>query len=215
MEGKKYLAEAIGTFGLVLIAAGAVVSNQAAQGGLGALAVALAYGLGAYAVLSAVEGSDLNPAVTVAKWVGKKTDTVSGIITIIAQLVGAVIAAYLLRAIFKEAADAVSTGALSLSGGVTTQIAVLIEALLTAILVWTWMGGAGALPVALVYTVGVLVAGTLTGGALNPARAFGPAFAEGFWTNQWVYWVGPLIGAIVAVVVYEYGIGEMNGGKKR
>jgi glycerol uptake facilitator-like aquaporin len=61
----------------------------------------------------------------------------------------------------------------------------------------------GAFGMGLMYTVGILIAGPFTGGALNPARAFGPAFASNHWLNQGVYWIGPLIGGFLAGLLYD------------
>src|SRR5205085_3827127 len=66
-----------------------------------------------------------------------------------------------------------------------------------------WLG------IGLTVLVDILVGGALTGAAMNPARAFGPALAGGFWQNQLVYWIGPIIGAVIAALLYEYVILRM------
>jgi glycerol uptake facilitator-like aquaporin len=63
--------------------------------------------------------------------------------------------------------------------------------------------GFAGLAIGLTITAGVLVGGALTGAALNPARAFGPALASHYWQDQWVYWVGPLAGGGVAALLYD------------
>ena len=91
-------------------------------------------------------------------------------------------------------------------------IAVLIEAILTFILVIVIFGaamdpraaGVGGLAIGFTVAAGILVGGPLTGGSMNPARTFGPALAANFWDNHLVYWLGPLIGAVFAGLVYGW-----------
>jgi len=64
--------------------------------------------------------------------------------------------------------------------------------------------GASGLLIGMTLTADILIAGPLTGGAANPARALGPAVASGYYSSLWVYWVGPIIGALLAGFVYEY-----------
>ena len=63
--------------------------------------------------------------------------------------------------------------------------------------------GVYGLAIGLVLTFDILVGGALTGAAMNPARSFGPALASGYWTNHLVYWIGPVVGAIIAALVYN------------
>ena len=94
--------------------------------------------------------------------------------------------------------------------GVTALQAVLIEAILTFFLVFVVYGSAvdarapriGGLAIGLTVTLDILFGGPFTGAAMNPARTFGPALASGHWANQWIYWVGPLLGGALAGIVY-------------
>jgi len=205
---KKYLAELISTFALVFIGAGAILANNSLTG------VALAHGLVLMAMIYAtahISGAHVNPAVTLGMWVTKKINTKDGIFYIFAQLLGASIAGYLLLAIFPNGLDA-NLGATSLASNVSFGMGILIEAILTFFLVFTIFGvavdkrghnGAYGLAIGLVLTFDILVGGNLTGAAMNPARSFGPALASGFWSNHLVYWIGPIIGSVVAALTYN------------
>lgn len=217
MQGnfQKYLAEALGTFALVLIAAGSVLAN-AQTGSLGTLGVAMAHALGIAAVLYTVwhiSGGHLNPAVTVSLWATGHVKTLTAVFYIIAQLVGAVVAALLLNVMFGSVSPQFYIGDTSLGAGVTPAVGILVEAVFTFLLVWTVFAtmvdkkaanGFGALAVGLIIGVGVLISMNLTGGALNPARSFGPALVSSHWENHYVYWIGPLIGGLVAGFLYHF-----------
>ena len=214
MGYKKYLAELVATFGFVFLAAGSVLTNQFTQGRLGITGIALAHGLALMAMVYAVmnvSGAHINPAVTVAMFVTKKINAKDGISYIIAQLIGSAIAGLFLLWIFPNG-KAVNFGAPALASGITLFGGILIEAVFTFFLVLTIYGvavdkrsppGAIGLAIGVVVIVALLVAGPLTGAALNPARAFGPALVAGFWTNQLIYWIGPIIGAVIAGLVYN------------
>lgn len=209
MNYKKYLAELISTFSLVFIGAGAILSNNSLTG------VALAHGLVLMSMIYAtahISGAHVNPAVTVGMWVTKKINTKDGIFYIIFQLLGATIAGYLLQTIFPNSSAELHLGATALASNITVGMGILIEAILTFFLVFTIFAvavdkkgknGAFGLAIGLVLTFDILVGGNLTGASMNPARSFGPALVSGFWKNHVVYWVGPLIGSVVAALVYN------------
>ena len=212
---KQYLAELIATFGFVFLAAGSVLANELTEGKLGVNGIALAHGLALMAMIYAVmnvSGAHLNPAVTVAMFVTKKIKAKEGIGYVIAQLIGSAIAGLFLLRIFPNG-KAVNFGAPALASGITLFGGIFIEAVFTFLLVLTIYGvavdkrsppGPIGLAIGVIVIVALLVAGPLTGAALNPARAFGPALIAGFWTNQFIYWIGPIIGAIIAGLIYNY-----------
>lgn len=214
MAYKKYLAELVATFGFVFLAAGSVLTNQFTQGKLGNTGIALAHGLALMAMVYAVmnvSGAHINPAVTIAMWFTKKINARDGIGYIIAQLIGSAIAGLFLLWIFPNG-KAINFGAPALASGITLFGGILIEAVFTFLLVLTIYGvavdkrsppGPIGLAIGVIVIVALLVAGPLTGAALNPARAFGPALVAGFWRNQIVYWIGPIIGAVIAGLVYN------------
>lgn len=214
----KYLAEGLATFILVFAGAGAVLVNISTNNGIGILGIAFAHGLalaaGLYAIMH-ISGGHVNPAVTIAMWATKRIKSHDAVAYIIAQLIGAAVAAGALNTIFTFAPPAAYLGTPQLANLVTPTTGVLVEAILTGILVFVIFGVAvdkrasgGHAPLAIggALLFGNIFGLALTGSAMNPARAFGPALVSGFWTNQAVYWVGPIIGALVAAFIYEYGL---------
>ena len=211
--GQRALAEFVGAFTLVFIAAGAILVNPQAL-----LAVALAYGLAVATMVSAVghvSGGHFNPAVTIAALITQKIDALSAGIYVVAQLAGAAGAALMLRlATPPELWRVNELGVPNVPAELALGQAVLIEAVLTFFLVWVIFGTGidplgpfdkiAGLGIGFVVVMDVLMGGPFTGAAMNPARAFGPALAGGFWkASWWVYWVGPIAGAVIAAVTYD------------
>ena len=127
------------------------------------------------------------------------------------RLLGALAGAWCVRLLLPPAAGELAVyGAPSLGASVTLMKGIWIEALLTFFLVSTVFGAAaatdapaaGGFAIGLTVFVGALVAGPLTGAALNPARAFGPELISGSWSDAWLYWIGPLIGGALGAGVY-------------
>lgn len=217
---KKYLAEAFGVFIFVFIAAGSVLANWQTGGALGVVGIALAHGFVFAAMVYAVyhiSGAHLNPAVTIALWATGHVKTLAGLGYIIAQLIGSAAAALLLKVIFASASPQFFLGDTVLGSGITPAVGILIEAILTFFLVWTYFGalvdkkafpGFGGLAVGLVFAVCMLVGLNLTMAALNPARSFGPALISSHWEMHYVYWIGPIIGGLLAGLIYHFGLGR-------
>jgi MIP family channel proteins len=212
--GQQAVAEFIATFTLIFIGAGSVILNAAKQ--LDLVGVALAHGLALAIMVSItahISGGHVNPAVTVSLWVTGKINTVRAGVYIAAQLLGATVGALALRATFPDALwRAANLGTPVPAPGVSAGSAVVLEAILTFFLVFAVYGTAvddrgpfaklAGFPIGLVLTMDILAAGPLTGAAMNPARAFGPALVSGTWTSGWVYWIGPVSGGVIAAAVY-------------
>jgi MIP family channel proteins len=163
----------------------------------------------------AISGGHFNPAVTVAVRLAGRIEWTHAAAYVVAQLVGAAAAGYLLLAVMPEAASKASfVGTPTLDPAISIAAGIAIEAVLTLLLVLTVFGTAidaraprlGGMAIGLAVAADVLMGGPLTGAAMNPARWFGPALASGQWDNWFVWWVGPLIGAIVAAVIYRYAL---------
>jgi aquaporin TIP len=214
---RRLTAEALGTFGLVFVGAAVVVVNGGfPQSGIGLLGIALAHAVVLSVMISAtmtISGGHLNPAVTVGLMVTRRIDAGSALAYIIAQLVGAALAAFLVKLLLPP--DAVRNAMLGvpvIATSVTMGQAIGLEAVLTFFLVSAVFGTAvspdaprvAGFGIGLVLLFDILVGGPLTGAAMNPARAFGPALVAGEWVGHLVYWVGPLVGAIVAALLWEY-----------
>src|SRR5688572_30047829 len=184
----------------------------------GLLQVALAHGLILAMMVSAfmnVSGGHFNPAVTTSLLVARRiTPTVAGV-HIVAQLLGAVIAAWALKMTMPTALFAATQGGgQSIALDVTAAQAIGLEFIATFFLVTVIYGTAvnsdapkiGGLAIGLTIAADILAIGPLTGASMNPARSFGPAIVSGVLAGQVVYWVGPIIGAVAAAMLWEFGI---------
>lgn len=201
----KYLAEAIATFALIFVGAGSVLA------GVGTLGIAFAHGLVLAAMIYAtahISGAHINPAVSIAMWATKRMKSLEALKYIVSQLIGASIAAFLLTVFYGNVATSVN----NLAAGVSLGEGILIEAVLTFFLVFIIFGtavdkkGSGhhaALAIGFVLIFDHIIGLSLTGASMNPARTFGPALASGFWANHLVYWIGPIVGALVAAFMYQ------------
>jgi MIP family channel proteins len=210
------IAEALGTFLFVVIGAGSIVVGAfAPDAAPGLVGVALAHGLALAVLVSAlgaVSGGHFNPAVTFSLWLGGKIDARTGAVYLAAQLIGAVAAGLVLRAILPESAWAPShIGTPGLAAGISPAAGIAVEAILTIVLVLAVFGTAvdprgprlGGFAIGMAVAADILVGGPLTGAAMNPARWFGPAVASGFLDNAIVWIAGPLLGAAVAAAAYR------------
>lgn len=211
MSPSKYYAEFLGTFFLVFLGAGAVLSQQLV-GNLGTVGVAFAHGIALMVAVYAfgwVSGAHVNPAVTIAFWASRRMPSGEALRYIVSQLLGGVFAALLLLMVF-PGASATHLGVPEMAPNVDFWQGAAFEAVLTFFLVMTVFGvvcqmeskAFSGLAIGFILGACILVAGDWTGGALNPARAFGPALMSGFWANQAAYWLGPIFGALVAAWVY-------------
>lgn len=210
------VAELAGTFTFVFIGAGAVVVDAAKAGQLGLVSISLAHAFALAVVVTAtvsISGGHINPAVTFALWLARKIDARSAGLYVGAQLVGAALAALCVRALLPELAGEVTGyGTPRISGLLTDAQAVGIEGLLTFFLVGAVFGTIlapdapriGGFGVGLVYLFGGVVGGPMTGAAMNPARAFGPALVAGDWQAHLMFWVGPLLGAALAATLWRW-----------
>ncbi|HIJ50647.1 MAG TPA: MIP family channel protein [Nitrospinae bacterium] len=210
-NNRSYIAEAIGTFALVFIGGGAILSD--ALTGMGLLGVALAHGLVLMCmvyVFGHISGAHFNPAVTIALWINNQIDSEKALGYIASQLFGSILAAIYLLLVFTDKPG--NLGSQTLAPGVLFSQGILIEAILTFFLVFVIYGVAvderapkGVYGVAIGMTLAfcILAGGTVSGASLNPARSFGPALISGTWANHLVYWIGPILGGIGAGILYD------------
>lgn len=215
-----YLAEALGTFIFFFVGIGAGYAVAGVAGPASGLIVAFAHGLALAVMVSAlgaVSGGHFNPAVTFGLWISGKIDSVKGAGYIVAQLIAAVVAAALAIYIFSERTTP-EGGAIesvmavpALGDGIDILRGIVVEAVATMGLLIAVFGTAvdkrsakiGGLAIGLAVAGGIMLAGTLTGGAMNPARWFGPALVAGDFSNAIVWIVGPLLGAGIVAAVYR------------
>jgi MIP family channel proteins len=211
---RHFAAEFIGTFALVFIGSASLMSAQLVGSPDILLFASVATGLTMALMVTATMriSGHLNPATTIGFLVTRRIEPVMGVIYIIGQLLGAVIAAYALKAVFPASVVAAThLGGQTISLDVSALQAILCEALATFFLVFVVFGSAvdpaapkvGGFAIGLAVTAGMLAIGPLTGGSMNPARSLGPAIASGVFEGQAVFWAGPIIGAIAAALLYD------------
>ena len=223
---KKYIAECLGTFTLVLLGCGtAMLVGCDAASGSGYLLTALAFGLTivgmAYAVGN-VSGCHINPAVSIGCLLTRRMEMKDFIGYVIAQFVGATIGAAILKLIFVMGNVNDMTGALGSNGianvGESYGAALLVEVILTFLFVYVILGvtdpkadhgSFGGLIIGLTLVVIHILGIGLTGTSVNPARSFGPALIAAFSGNTepikvvWIFILAPAVGGALAAFVYN------------
>jgi MIP family channel proteins len=209
------VAELFGTALFVFFAAGAVVANASGIP-LGPVGVALANGVAISVLITtmmSISGGHLNPAVSLGLWLAQKIDGRQLGLYVAAQLIGAVLGAVLIKAFFSSGvARVTSLGTPQISGALSLWGAIGIEAVLTFFVVSAVFGTSvsplapkvGGFGIGLAMFTCVLVCGSLTGAAMNPARAFGPALVSLDWHGQIAYWIGPGLGAVAAAALWRF-----------
>src|SRR5687767_3759825 len=215
--GRRLVAEALGTFSFVFIGSAVVVVNGGfPNSGIGLLGIALAHAVALSVMVSAtmtISGGHLNPAVTVGLLVARRIGLVPAAAYIVTQLAAAYVAALLVQSLLPAAAvRSALLGVPVIASAVTLGQAIGIELVLTFFLMSAVFGTAvspdaprvAGFGIGLVLLFDILVGGPLTGAAMNPARAFGPALVSGQWLGHVVYWVGPILGAILASLMWNY-----------
>lgn len=208
------MAEFIGTFALVFIGGGAIITSPMLSAQAAVVNIAFAHGLILAILVTATMriSGHLNPAVTAGFLVTRRIEPMMAVVYWIAQFTGAVVAAYALKALYPaNIADATRLGGQTISADINMMQAIGLEAIATFFLVFAVFATAvdsrgpkvGGFAIGLTLTAGILGIGPLTGGSLNPARSFGPAIVTHIFEGQTAYFVGPLLGGIVAALLYE------------
>lgn len=219
---KKYVAELIGTFALVLVGCGsAVIAGQY----IGFLGISFAFGLTVLAMVYAIgsiSGCHINPAITVAMLVAGKMKSKDAMAYIIVQCIGAIIAAGVILVIASGQADySLAVNGLGQNGygtlspeGYSLVACFIAEIVLTGLFLFVIFGSTSkdapkgfagvsiGFSLVLIHLVGIPITGT----SVNPARSLGPAlFVGGETLSQlWLFWVAPIIGGVLAAIVWKY-----------
>lgn len=208
-------AEFIGTFGLVFAGTAVIISDSFPNGKFGMIGIALAHGLILAAGITAtmgISGGHLNPAVTLGFLATKRIEFNTALAYIVVQLAGGLAGAYASRFLVpNNVGRLLSNGVPQINSNVQLGGAIMLEAVMTFFLMSALMGTVvnpkapkqGGLWVGLTVVAMFFVGGPLTGAAMNPARAFGPAVVSGVWTGHLAYWLGPIIGAVAAALVWD------------
>ncbi len=210
--GREAIAEFINTFALVFAGPGAVMVNDISNGSITHLGVSFIFGAVIAALIYAtghISQAHINPAVTLAFWTSGFFPKGKVLPYIVAQCLGAIAASGVLLLTLGRVANLGAT--LPLEGNWLQSL--VLEIILTFILMFVILGSGldrrapiGFAGLAIGLTVGLEAAfmGPITGASMNPARSLGPAFVGGIWQHHWVYWVAPIVGAQLAVLVYGY-----------
>ncbi|MGH2561257.1 MAG: MIP/aquaporin family protein [Thermomicrobiales bacterium] len=218
---KQLIVEFIGPAVLVFAGVGAIIQTQG--DGADLVAVALAHGLAiGLMVLAAghISGGHFNPAVTIGFYFARRIDTNRALAYIIAQLLGGLVGAGALTLVYQDVdRNRVNLGvpavgqAFSDASSLGAGRAVVMEIILSFLLIFVIFGTAvdvrsggravAGLAIGLTISMDVLAGGIVSGAAMNPARWFGPAIVQQEWSDFWVWWVGPIVGAVAAAILYN------------
>ena len=208
MNRRIWLAEFIGTFALLFVGVGAIAS------GASGLAVAFAFGLTVAVMIAAVGAlsfAHFNPAVTVGFFVLRRITFSELLLYWSAELAGATAALLALQAFYGAARlEPVAYGATLLAPGVSLVQGVAIETILTFFLMFVIAAcviqkqALAGVYIGFTVTLGAIAGGAVTGASMNPARSFAPALLSGEWSQHWLYWFAPIVGAAVAALAAAY-----------
>lgn len=208
---KKYVAEVIGTFVLIFIGTGSVVVNNVTDGDVTLVGVAMAWGLVVSAMIYSIgdiSGAHINPAVTIAFWIGRRFEGKHVVPYIISQCIGAILASLMIRFLFPDQSSLGPT----LPAGTWWQSFVM-EIMLTLILLFVVLnvsvgakekGITAGLAIGGVISFEVLCGGPISGASMNPARSIAPAVVGGQTEFLWIYLTAPVIGGVLAVPVSAF-----------
>uniref|UniRef100_A0A1E1XF86 Putative aquaporin aqpcic-like protein n=1 Tax=Amblyomma aureolatum TaxID=187763 RepID=A0A1E1XF86_9ACAR len=215
---KAMVAEYIGTAVIVLIGCGSCInwgSPEKPQGEATMVQIAIGFGITVASMVQAlghVSGGHLNPAVTIGMLFVGRVSLLRSFFYLCSQLIGGITGAAILRAVTPEARQG-ALGGTGLSEGVTPLMGLGVETCITFILVLTVFGvcdanrldvqGSAPLAIGLSVTTCHVFAVRYTGAGMNVARSFGPAVMSGMFDDHWVFWLGPILGGVIAAVVYE------------
>lgn len=220
MKLRPFFAELVATFLFVLAVVGSMVAMAMPGSSFGALGPALVHGLAFAVLISATAhtgGGQINPAVSIAYWLGNQISLRQAIANIVAQVFGGFLAIHaLLFALGQDRLESVNFGVPTPGEGIGLYEALFLEALFTFLLVLVLFGTmldkrspkVNGLYAGLALTLASLTIGPFTGACLNPARYLGPALQGGGYENLVTYTCGPIFGAAIAALFYTYGIGR-------
>jgi MIP family channel proteins len=211
-SSREVFAEALGTFILVFVGTGAIIVNQIGQGSITHLGISIVFGSIVTALiytLGHISGAHFNPAVTLSFWQGGFFPRKRVIPYIFAQCTGAVAASTLLRSTFGMVGNLGAT--LPLKDNWLQSL--ILETVITFILMLVIFGsgldrrapiGFAGIAIGLTVAVEAACMGPITGASMNPARSFAPALVSWNWQHHWLYWVAPILGAQLAMIVYRH-----------
>ena len=205
-QSRALIAEFVGTFALIFIGAGAGAL------GVGLLEVALAHGLVVLGFIYAyghISGTHINPAVTLGLLVARQISAPGAVAHVVVQLLGGTAGAFALAYVLGGTDSGL--GATVLADGVSPAQGLVVETILTFFLVNTVLntavsgkgGDIAGIAIGLTLVACILMGAPLTSASLNPARTLGPAIATGNFADLWLYFAGPILGGVIAALLYN------------
>ena len=209
---RRLLAEVLGTYVLLLVGGFAILAATRSGAATALIVIAFGFGLALLAGLYAfgeVSGGHFNPAVSLAMVIDGRMDAITMVQYWVAQIAGGVLAGVTILAASNQ--DAVASTATVFGEGVEAWEAFLLEAIFTAIFIGVILkvttseqGGVTAfLGISLTLVAVHLALVPFTGASVNPARSLGSGIVGDVWTDQWVYWIAPLVGAVIGWALYK------------
>ncbi|XP_030630059.1 aquaporin-8a.1 [Chanos chanos] len=213
------VAELVGSTLFIFIGCVSVIGNVGVAGSIQpALAHGLALGI-AITVFGEISGAHFNPAVSVCVYLVGGMELMLLVPYIVAQLAGGLIAAGLAKLVSSNVAFEIATGAAFTTVksnseiGMATVAEMIMTLFLTMVVSMGAVNGRTRTPlvpfcIGLTVTADILAGGGISGACMNPARAFGPAVVANYWTYHWIYWVGPLAGALLTVSIVRLLTGD-------
>ncbi|KAG1929247.1 aquaporin-8a.1 [Pimephales promelas] len=213
------MAEVLGSTLFMFVGCVSVMGNVGISG---SIQPALAHGLAlaiAIAIFGEISGGHFNPAVSVCVYLIGGMELMLLVPYVLSQMLGGVIAAALAKAVTTDEAFGNATGAAfgavqsSHGVGSATMAEMIMTLFLTIVVSMGAINGRtrshlAPFCIGLTVTANILAGGGISGACMNPARAFGPAIVSGHWTYHWIYWVGPLTGALVTVSLVRLIMGD-------
>ncbi len=209
---RRYLAEFLGTYGLVFFGTGAIIVNDITSNSFGLTGIAIAFGLIVAVMIytfGSISGAHINPAVTIAFTLKKKLDLKDCFGYIICQIIGAIAASFTLHFLFRNH----QTLGMTLPSGTVLQ-SFIMEYISTFFMMFTILGvtkkgnsntkSLAGIVIGFVILAMIFVAGPVSGGAFNPARSIGPAVVVGNYNHLWIYLTAPIFGTVTAVFVWNF-----------
>ncbi|MFQ5975734.1 MAG: MIP/aquaporin family protein [Candidatus Hydrothermarchaeales archaeon] len=212
---KRYLAEAVGTFCLVFAGTGAMIVDSV-TGKLGLLGISVVFGVVVGVMvysLARISGAHINPAVTLGLASVKRFPKKEVPYYVFFQLVGASLASLFLFVIFGDLGRKSYFGATLVNPVFGWQIAFAMEVVMTFFLMFAIMGtttredipySVWGVAIGGTVSLDVFLGGPISGASMNPARTFGPSIVSGNFAFHWLYWLAPILGAVIAALLYEY-----------
>ncbi|HSL95987.1 MAG TPA: MIP/aquaporin family protein [Thermoleophilia bacterium] len=222
---KRCIAELIGTFVLVFLGTGSVLAVVIFLGGVdpgGLFLIGFAFGVAVLAMIYTfghISGTHINPAVSISLWATGRLPAKDMVAYIVAQLIGAFGASVVLIIILGTRAVDAGMGGTAPGTDISYIQAIVSEAVATFFLVLVIWGvavdkrapaGWAGLAIGLIVAADIWVTGPWTGASMNPARSFGPILALTFWGGEYswgdflIYIIGPVVGGVLAAVVYDF-----------